>query len=260
MSMIRRLAPLVFLAALLAGCITQSTGRTPPQPSAREAAQINLQLGVSYLRQNDWMAARDKLKKAVEQDPKLAPAHRVLALVYERLGDEPAAERHYRRAVAIAPRDPDALNSLAAFLCRHDGSRDEAMALFDRALAVPLSEQDSNKAMVNTNAGVCIKPVSAERAEQYLRAALGHDPDFSLALVQMAEVALTRRNYMQSRAFLERYLSAGAPSPAALWLGVRIEQALGDTTAADDYASRLKREFPEAVETGQLLEQERNAG
>jgi len=45
-----------------------------------------------------------------------------------------------------------------------------------------------------------------------------------------------------------------------LWLGVRIEEALGEPEAAARYAALLKRAFPESVETRKLLERERNAG
>ena len=62
------------------------------------------------------------------------------------------------------------------------------------------------------------------------------------------------------RAFLERYLGKVEPSPAVLWLGVRVENALGDAAAASKYGDQLKRDFAESVETRLLLEQERNAG
>jgi type IV pilus assembly protein PilF len=114
--------------------------------------------------------------------------------------------------------------------------------------------------MLNTNAGVCIKQQDLERAETYLRAALRVDSEYAPALVQLADVTYQRGNYLQSRAFLERYMGATPSSAAALWLGVRVENALGDAQAANAYATRLKKEFPEAKETGLLLEQERDAG
>ena len=255
---LRVLIPACFL--LLAGCVTETTGRQTPEVSSEEAAELNLQLGVGYLRQNDWQAAQRKLEKAIELQPDLVPAHITLALVYEQLGDGPGADRHYRQAVKLAPRDPDALNSLAAFLCRQEGQREEALSYFDRAIDVPLSEKFSNKAVLNTNAGVCVKPLDFERAETYLRAALAVDGNFTPALVQMADVAYERKNFLQSRAFLERYIAAAPTTPAVLWLGVRIETALGDSSAAQKYGVRLVEEFPESVEAGLLLEQERDAG
>ena len=41
---------------------------------------------------------------------------------------------------------------------------------------------------------------------------------------------------------------------------VRIERGLGNTTAAQTYAERLKFEYPRAAQTKELLESERNPG
>ena len=89
--------------------------------------------------------------------------------------------------------------------------------------------------MLYTNAGTCAKQVDLALAESYLRAALAQDPQFPDALFQMADVSLERGNALQARGFLERYLAQGKPTPAALWLGVRIEQSLNDATAARKY-------------------------
>jgi len=261
-AVIARRARILFLVATalpLAACITTSSRPEPPV-SMKEAAQYNMQLGINYLRQGDLQAARTKLEKAIEQDDSLATAYSALGLVFERLGDNPGAEKNYRRAVSLAPDDPDALNALGVFLCLQKQETSEAMRYFERALAVPLSKSDSNKAMVYTNAGVCAKRVDMGKAESYLRSALAADPNFAQALLQLADVSFGRANYLQSRAFLERFLAASPATPDALWLGFRVENALGEASAARTYGERLKKEFPESVETRELLESQRNAG
>ena len=258
----KRLVALVLVPAaalLLAACITSSS-KPPPPVSKKEAAQFNMQLGISYLRQGDLQGARAKLEKALAEDDSLATAYSALGLVFERLGDNKGAEKNYRRAVSLAPDDPDSLNALAVFLCLQKQETTEAMRYFEKALAVPLSRSDSNKAMVYTNAGVCAKRVDVDKAESYLRSALAADPNFKPALLQLADVSFTRANYLQSRAFLERFLAASPATPDALWLGVRVEKALGEASAARAYGERLKKEFPESIETRQLLESQRNAG
>lgn len=251
----------VALIFMLGGCVTEQTsGRVQPEEQPEEAADLNMQLGIGYLRQGDFKSAQAKLEKAVELDPDNVTAHRALGLVYEQLGDIPGAERHYRRAVSLAPGDPDALNSLAVFLCHSDDTRDEALKDFDRAIAVPQSKYSSNKAMLNTNAGVCAKSKDLELAEDYLRTALTTNSTFPDALIQLADVAFQRENYLQARAFLERYAAVAPPSAAALWLSFRVESAMGDAKAADEFARALRADFPASVETRLLLELERNAG
>jgi type IV pilus assembly protein PilF len=255
-----RASAIAVLLAFAAGCVSSSTLPQPPQSSKKEAARYNLELGVSYLRQGDLKTAQAKLEKAIADDDSLATAYSALGLVFERLGDKPGAEKNYRRAVSMAPEDPDALNALAVFLCLQKQETAEAMRGFDKALAIPLSRADANRAMLYTNAGLCAKRFDLALAEDYLRKALAADPGYKGALLQLADVSFGRSNYLQSRAFLERFLAASPATPDALWLGVRIERALGGAAAARGYADRLKREFPESSETRLLLESERNAG
>jgi type IV pilus assembly protein PilF len=244
---------------VMTGCVTTST-IDEVTPSKKEAAQYNLQLGIGYLRQGELKTAQEKLEKSIADDASNATAHSALGLVFERLGDNEGAEKHYRRAVRLAPEDPDSLNALAVFLCLKKNEPADALRLFDKALAVPLSKAFANKAMLYTNAGTCAGRLDLARAETYLRAALLADPNYNAALLQLANVANTRGNHLQARAFIERYLAVAPATPDALWLGVQIERALGDTSASRGYGERLKQEFPQSVETRRLLETERGAG
>ena len=246
--------------SMLTACITETTGRSQTSGTRAEASDLNAQLGSEYLRKGDWLAAQAKLEKSVEQDPDNIIAQRLLGFAYENLGDYEGAERHYRRAVSLAPHDPEALNGLAVFLCRDENSVDEAMKYFNRALSVPLSKAFSNKAAIYTNAGVCMKRRDLALAEDYLRKALAVNQNYAEALLQITDVTYQLGNYLQSRAFLQRHLTVAAPSPDALWLGVRVENALGDFKAADTYGNQLRAMFPESVETRQLLEQLSDTG
>jgi type IV pilus assembly protein PilF len=48
-----------------------------------------------------------------------------------------------------------------------------------------------------------------------------------------------------------------APGPEALWLGVRVENRLGDRDSEASYAAQLHRRFPESNETKMLMSGER---
>jgi len=253
------LRTMVLVATLgLVGCVTtEVTGDAPPMANPKEAAQINQELGIAYLRQGNYELARVKLEKAVDEDPSLATAHSALGLVYERLGAIDEAEDEYRRAARLAGDDPNALNALAVFLCLRRNEPDDALRYFDGALKYPLYP---NRVMLFTNAGVCARKVDLKMAEDYFRQGLALDPTSSELLLQLSDVSFQQGNYLQSRGFLERYITTIGVSPAVLWLGVQIETALGDARAAEIYGQRLKSEFPISVETRMLLEQERDAG
>lgn len=235
---------LALLALALAGCVTTTTGKQPAPSSPTEAAEYNMQLGIGYLRQDKPQLARSKLETAIKLDPDLATAHAALGVVFERLEDPAGAERHYRRAAELEPQNPDNLNALAVFTCQRKREPKEALKIFDKALAIPLSVSAANRAMLNTNAGTCAKRIDLLLAERYLRAALMENPNYGDALFQLAEVTLEGGTAMQARAFIERYLDIAPPSPAGLWLGVRIERALNDTAAANRYADALQKQFP----------------
>ena len=166
----KALAPpaLVLLACglLAAGCQTGMAAN--PQASA-----LNLELGASYLRQGRLQLAREKLVRATRQDPRSPEAQRVLGMAYEGLGNAAAAERHYRQAVRLAPRDVEALNSLGVFRCRQPGEASQGLALLRRA-AQEASEE--RRAALYANCGLCELAGDEESAARWFRRALELDP------------------------------------------------------------------------------------
>ena len=58
---------------------------------------------------------------------------------------------------------------------------------------------------------------------------------------------------MGARAFLQRYLSRAVPTAAVLFLGVQIEDKLGDDRARREFEDRLIREFPTSAEARTVL-------
>ena len=230
--------------AMLAGCV--STELNPIEKSDDDAARYNTQLGATYLQRGELQLARDKLEKAVQQDPGFAQAHAYLGVLYERINKFDLAEREYREAAHLAPDSPDINNTYGGYLCRN-GKRKEGIRYFLTAARNPLYRTPE---AALTNAGVCARGVpDNEAAEEYFRQALASVPGYREALIQLADLNYVTEDYFQARAFLERYLQYGSATPDALILGVRIEDAQGDAAAADDYRQRLQTEFPSAAKS-----------
>lgn len=247
---------LAVLAAslLLAGCITTTTTtNSAPKPDADKsnAADLNYQLGARYYRNGNYELARDRLLLSIELDPKNAVAHYTLALTYEQLENLRLATDSYEKAVQIAPRDFNVQNAYAVFLCNHQDF-DAAREHFDRAIKV--TENDNSESTM-TNAGVCMmqKPDHA-LAESYFRQALTRKPNYGEALLQLSVLKYSTEEYLGARAFLQRYLSANVPSASVLYLGVQIEEKLGDERARTDYSNQILREFPGSPEARSILE------
>jgi type IV pilus assembly protein PilF len=245
----RKLAAIAGIATLvaLAGCV--STPETGSRTSDNDAARYNVQLGMSYLQRGDLEGAREKLERAVQQDPSLPAAHAALGILYERAGDMKRAGDHLRRAARLAPDDPNMLNSYGGFLCRQ-GDRKEGIRHFEMAAS---NAYYRTPEAALTNAGVCARGIpDVTAAENYLRRALDANRNYAEALLQLADLSLETDRTLQARAFLQRFELVAKPSAYSLALGRRIETAAGDATAAREYATRLRREFPDSPEAGSL--------
>lgn len=244
------------LVVVLALCACTNTSNVRKEDSqATRAASVNVQLGAGYINQGKNELALSKLNRALEQDPKLPSAHYVIAILYERLGEFEKADTHYRRAVELAPLDPEAHNNYGTFLCGQNRLK-EADVQFLAALKDPLYKTPE---FAYTNAGICaLKVPDAAKAEEYFRKALQINPLFGSALFEMAQLSFNKGSYLPARAYLQRYLEAAQRTPAAMWLGVRIERALGDSTTARSYEKVLKTDFPNSRETELLLKPEQH--
>jgi len=232
---------LIVLACLLAACVGPGN-----KANSRSAAEVNAELGLAYLQQGEDERAMEKLKHALTLDPNLASAHHYIAELYQKIGDNEAAEQHYRKALSLTPSEPMLLNNYGVFLCKQH-RLDEAETQFLSAAKQPFYKTPE---MAYANAALCARekpdPV---KAEEYLRMALRLDPRMAQALYAMAELKFDQHEYLSARAFLQRYFDVASASPQSLWLGVRVERELGDAATAAQYAARLQKDFPLARET-----------
>jgi len=201
-----------------------------------------------------YEASLEKFKKALAQNPRLAIAHGSIAVLYEQLGENDLADKHYVRAYELNRNDPVILNNYGQYLCRN-GRLEEADRMFTHALKDPLYRYPET---ILTNAGLCAeKRPDPELAEKYYRQALQKNSRFQPALRQMARNSFARQQYLATRAYLQRLQELAPLSAEFLWIGVRAEAQLGDRNAASSYALLLKNEFPESEQTQALIEWER---
>lgn len=232
------------LLAMQSACVTVTDDDPPVKVSLDDAARANVALGANYLQKGDLNMAREKLEKAADQDPKLPEARVYLALLYERINEPKKAKENYRAAVRLAPGNPDVDNAYGGYLCRHDERR-EGIKYFVKAGGNALYRTPE---VAYTNAAVCAMGIpDLVAAEEFLRKALDANPRYRAALLQLAMLSYDTDRAMQARAFLERFHSAGPATRESLNLGVRVETALGNSAAAEEYQQRLQAEFPDSA-------------
>lgn len=203
----------------------------------RKNADVLVELGQRYYQRGEYEVALEKLRSALEIDPRSANAHTVMAIVLETIGDTRAAGEHYAQSVRYGGRSGDVLNNYGSWLCRQSRF-DEADETFRKALADPFYKTPESAL---ANAGTCaLAAGKPELGENYLRQVLDARPNDGQALLGLAEIAFAREDYMRARAFVQRAESLAPLGPAALELAARIEDRLGDTRAAQDYRRRLR--------------------
>ena len=243
-----RIAAVLGLA--LVACTTTEHSPQGTKADLKEAARLNTQLGIDYMRKGQFDLALEKLQKALEQDDDLGIAHSVIALIYQRKGEPKLAGKHYREALDLNADDAVTLNNFGTFLCGQ-GEIEDAEEVFLKAAK---NKSNTLPADAWANAGVCIRrdPKALDRAEGYLREALRINPKHPNALASLAQVSYERKDYFRARAFLQRYESGSRATAQTLWIGAQTERALGDMAAARSYERRLRGEFPDSPEADEM--------
>jgi type IV pilus assembly protein PilF len=242
-------ATTVAFALGLAGCVTSSTPQSS-KVSDTDAAVANIKLGVAYIQQGQLALAKDKLDRAVKQDPRNVEGQTAMAFLQERLNEPEEAERYYRNAQRLAPDNAEVANNYAVFLCR-TGKIDKALDMFDTAARNPLYRTPW---AAMTNSAVCLRSVKRnQEALPYLERALALRPTYVEAVLELGDTQLELGRPDPASIAVERYLSkGGTPTPEVLLVGVRAALATGDRTAADNYARLLRRDFPNSQQTRSL--------
>ena len=244
------------LVTLLAACA--GTGQNPPADDLRNStdqsdlqrrAQIRLQLAVGYYGQGQLATALDEIKQALQIDPNFADAHGVRALIHMDMGEPELAEESFKRAMKLAPGNPDFANNYGWFLCENGRER-ESLPYFEAALK---SRMYSSPAKALNNAGVCsMRLGDMAAAERYFNQAFQADPGNADASLNLARMYYGRADYQRARFYVSRLVRAENASPAALWMAIKVERKLGDQDAASSLSNQLRRRFPDSREYAAL--------
>jgi type IV pilus assembly protein PilF len=244
-----KLLPALLLSLLLAACASTGESKSGEKTEGRKAAETNAALGRQYFDRKQYEIALEKLKRAVAFDPTYAPAHTMLGVLYETLGEIDKAGEEYKLAVRYDAEDGDVNNNYAVYLCSK-GKYKEAERHFETAMQDPFY---NTKYVASGNAGLCaLNNNDLDKAELYLRQSLEYDQKYAPALLPMAQVSYRKQDFFKARAFLQRFESAGKINSESLYLGYLIESHLGDGKSASRYRENLMDQFPGSAEAAKL--------
>lgn len=251
--MIKKYYFLLLIASVLVTACggPESVKEAKDEANLKQASVLNTQLGVGYLKRKQYEVAREKLYKAIDQDPHNVEAYTTMAVLMMKLNQMSEAENYYLEAIDIKEKDPVLRNSYGTYLCRV-GRVDEAMEEFQLAYTNPFYETPY---LAYSNAGTCLLQLGDyKKAERFLRRALRKHPKLTGALLSMAEIGVETEKYLMARAYSQRYHALVAPSAESLWLQVQAERALGATEHYRKYARQILNDFPDSNEAGWVEE------
>jgi type IV pilus assembly protein PilF len=243
-------------ALILAGCAGgKRSGGLPGEEnsgpiigevaSARERARVHTDLAGAYYQKGSLGVALSEARIAVAADSDYAPAYNVLGLVYGDLRETSEAQEAFERSLRLNPSDPDTNHNYGWFLCENK-REEESIRYFLLAVRHPLYATPQKSYAI---AAVCAQRANKQRdAEEYLERALRLDPNYTPALISLAQIKYKRGELNAARDLVGRYNKLSEPTAESLWLGLRIERKRGNSSAVASYANQLRRGFPGSKE------------
>lgn len=253
--MIARATLSLFLAGLLAGCVT--TGSIDPMKSSKgrdEARDAFIQLGIGYLQQGDSERAKVPLRQALEIDPSNADAHAALALVFQSEMEPELADEEFHKALSARKSDARILNNYGGFLFEQKRYKD-AYQRFEEAAKDTLYPERSR---VFENLGLTALAMNQrDLAKRHFEKSLRLNRQQPRALLAMAQLSYEDKQYVPARDYYGLYSAMAEQTAASLLLGARLAKVFEDRDQAASLGLQLKRLYPGSPELQQYQAEQR---
>lgn len=262
---------LMLAAGLLAACTTTGRGvgtsaspssqenipavlamsQQIPQTEERKRAKVHTDLGGLYAQDGRYAVALDEARIALAADSGYAPAYSLQGLVHMFLGERGPADEAFRRALSIAPNDPEIHNNYGWFLCQ-TGREADSLGHFRMAYRNTLYNTPTKP---YTNAGICqLKLKDYKAAEESLGIALRIDPSNTQARYWLAETYYQSGRLAEARQLVNDLTKMLDPMVEVVWLGARIERKAGDREAELRYTTLMRRKFQDTPQYQKMIQ------
>ncbi len=246
----RRLFWLACLTLILGGCVTSRTGGLPDPaaPADRVTAQLDLARG--YLEQGNTERARTSLNKALQIDPRSVEAHVLLGVLNAAESEWGLAERDFKTALSISPKDPMALNNYGSFLYSR-GRYEEAV----HYLRILVQDPDYRaRSQAYENLGLAeLKINEVEAARDSFSRSLQLSFAQPIASLELAQISYDEGDIALASTHYDAFRTLAPQSSRSLCLGMKISQRKGDFDAMASYALALNNLFPNSPEVSECV-------
>lgn len=215
------------------------------EPENRERARLRLELARGYFEQGQTTVALDQVKQSLAADPLYAPALNLRGLIYVRLGEYRLAEASFQQALRINARDGDTHHNLGWAYCQ-EGRYPEATQAFGRALQVPGYTSAGRTWLTQ---GICqARGGQREAAESSLTKAYELEPGNPITAYNLATLLHQRGLSAKAQFYIRRLNNSELANAESLWLGIKVENRLGNRDVVRQLGDQLKRRYPQSKE------------
>jgi len=233
------------LVLTLAGCVSDGGSGGMRPASRQERVQAHLDLARGYIETGQLQRARGPLQRALEIDPRSADGHNLMGWFYQLQGETERAEEHFQRALRSDPDSARVHNNYGVLLYQ-EGRYEEALEQLREATSDP---DYSGRASAYENLGLVALEVGDRTLARnaFNRAVMLNDRQ-PRALLELAELAYEDGDYVQSRAYYDRFRELADQTARSLWLGIRLARRGGDEDTVASYGLQLKNMYPGSPE------------
>lgn len=239
----------------LSGCVASGRAPAKPEVAAVQAApeggdiarraQIRMELAASYLQAGQATVALQEVAQAIALEPRNADAYALQGLILLGMRDYPAARNSLQQSLSLKPGDPRTLHNMGWLDCL-EGRYAQGVAVLDRVLDSPRYAESSKtlmtKAMCQRQAG------DVAAAEKTFLQAYEMDAGNPVIAYHLADLLFRRQELERARFYARRLNNGEYANAESLWLGIRVEKAMGDKAAVRQLADQLQRRFPDSKE------------
>ena len=232
-------------AMLLSACASVSGNSFATAPPATERAKLRLALATSYFEQAQYAVALDEVKLALQSDPASVDALNLQGLALMRLDQTPAATQSFEQALRLKPQDADTLHNLAWLRCQLG-----QYAVADRTFEQALAQGGYPRAAKSwTSRGLCqILAGQHAAALQSLWRAEALAPGLAVVNYNLAWILWRQGDFGRAQSYTRALNNSPQANAESLWLGMRVERALGNPHTVAQLADQLRKRYPMSAE------------
>jgi len=241
---------------MISACVSKTTSALTEKADPVVAVQRYVDLGLEYIKRDDFHRARRHLNRALEIDNDDPSANAALALIYHHDGEVKKAEELFRKGFKSGPEYTRGRSYYAAFLFAEKRFQ-EALEQF---LIAAEDSDFQGRSQIYSNIALChLKLGQLQQAVDAYTKTLRLDRFDAKALFGISEILIQINEFERAqhhynrlvRLIRERGMQHSAKS---LWLGVRIAHYFDSTEQEASLSNLLNTMYPGSEENIRRLE------